>query len=111
MAPAVAGLAGIGAVWAWRYRAGWDGRIMLAALMVITTAWSAMLLHRNAFGPTSLPWALFAVAIASAIAALGLGAHRSVAVAVAVGVLAAIGGTTAFSIATPHRTKALSRRR
>jgi len=106
MAPAVAALAGIGAVWGWRYRAGWDGRIMLAALIVITAAWSAMLLHRNAFGPAWLPWALFAIATASAITVLGLGAHGSAAAAVAVGVLAAIGGTSAFSIATaatPHQ--------
>ena len=100
MAPAVAGLVGIGTMWAWRDRAGWDGRIALATMIALTAIWSAMLLHRNAFGPAWLPWSLAAVAIASAIAVLGLGARRTVAVAAVVGVLAAVGGTTAFSIAT-----------
>ena len=36
MAPAVAGLVGIGTVWAWRSRAGWDGRIVLAAMIALT---------------------------------------------------------------------------
>ncbi len=36
MAPAVAGLVGIGAVWAWRDRAGWDGRLALAAMIALT---------------------------------------------------------------------------
>ena len=106
MAPAVAGLVGIGAVWAWRERAGWDGRLALAAMIALTAVWSAMLLHRNAFGPAWVPWTLVAVAIVSAVVVLGLGAHRVVAAAVIVGVLAAVGGTTAFSIATaatPHQ--------
>ncbi len=44
--------------------------------------------------------------IAAAVAVLGLGSRRVVAAAATVGVLAAVGGTTAFSIATaatPHR--------
>ena len=106
MAPAVAGLVGIGAVWAWRNRAGWDGRTVLAAMISLTAAWSAMLLHRNTFGRAWVPWAFTAVALVAAIAVLGLGPRRIVAAAVTVGVLAAIGGTAAFSIATaatPHR--------
>ena len=106
MAPAVAGLVGIGTVWAWRERAGWDGRIALAAMIGLTAVWSAILLHRNVFGPAWLPWTLAAVAIVAAVAVLGLGAHRAVAAAVIVGVLAAVGGPTAFSIATaatPHQ--------
>jgi hypothetical protein len=65
-----------------------------------------MLLHRNVFGPSWVPWVLTTVAVVAAVAVLGLGARRIVAVAVAVGVFAAIGGTTAFSIATaatPHQ--------
>ena len=52
MAPAVAGLVGIGAVWAWRNRSGWDGRTVLAAMISLTAVWSAMLLHRNALWPS-----------------------------------------------------------
>jgi 4-amino-4-deoxy-L-arabinose transferase-like glycosyltransferase len=105
MAPAVAGLVGIGAVWGWRDRSGWDGRIALAAMIVITAIWSGILLHRNHFGPAWLPSTLATVAIAAA-AVLALGAHRIVTAAAAVGVLAAVGGPAAFSIATaatPHR--------
>ncbi len=106
MAPAVAGLTGIGTMWAWRERAGWDGRIMLAAMIALTAIWSAILLHRNVFGPAWLPWTIAAVAIAAAVAVLGLGAHRMTAAAVIAGALASIGGPTAFSIATaatPHQ--------
>ncbi len=106
MAPAVAGLVGIGTICAWRERAGWDGRIALAAMIWLTAIWSAVLLHRNVFGPTWLPWTMAAVAMAAAVTVIVLGAHRTVAAAVIVGVLAAIGGPTAFSIATaatPHQ--------
>ena len=106
MAPPVAGLVGIGAAWAWRDRAGWDGRIVLAAMITLTAAWSAILLHRNAFGPPWLPWTLTAAAAGSAVALLGLGQRRIAAAVAIVGSLAAVGGTTAFSIATaatPHR--------
>ena len=87
MAPAVAGLAGIGTMWAWRDRAGWDGRTALAAIIALTAIWSAMLLHRSAFGPAWLPWTLAAVAVASAVAVLSLGARRPIAAAAVVGVL------------------------
>ncbi len=106
MAPAVAGLVGVGTMWAWRERAGWDGRIAMAAMIGLTAIWSAILLHRNVFGPIWLPWAIAGVAIAAAVAVLGPGAHRMVATAAIVGVLTAIGGPTAFSIATaatPHQ--------
>ena len=106
MAPAVAGLVGIGTIWAWRERAGWDGRIALAAMIVAHRGLVGVLLHRNVFGPAWLPWTIAAVAVAAAVTVLGLGAHRTVAAAVIVGVLAAVGGPTAFSIATaatPHQ--------
>ena len=78
MAPAVAGLVGIGTMWAWRERAGWDGRIAMAAMIVLTAVWSAVLLHRNVFGPAWLPWTMIAVAVAAAVAGIALGAHRTV---------------------------------
>jgi 4-amino-4-deoxy-L-arabinose transferase-like glycosyltransferase len=105
MAPAVAGLVGSGIAWAWRFRAGWDGRVALAAMIVSTTMWSAMLLHRNAFSPGWVSWTLAAVAVVAAVM-LGFGARRIATAAVVVGVLAAVGGATAFSIATaatPHQ--------
>ena len=106
MAPAVAGLVGLGGAWAWRNRAGADGRIALAAMTVATAVWSAILMHRNAFGPTWLPWTLAGVSLVTAAAVLGPGMQRAVAPAAVLGVLAAVGGAAAFSIATaatPHQ--------
>ncbi len=57
LAPAIAALVGIGAVWAWRRRSSWDGRCALAAMIVLAAVTSAVLLHRNAFGPAWLPLA------------------------------------------------------
>jgi 4-amino-4-deoxy-L-arabinose transferase-like glycosyltransferase len=104
MAPAVAGLAGLGAVWGWRSRTGWDGRMALASMTVSTAAWSSILLHRNTFGPAWLPWTMCAVSIAAALVILA--AHRLIAPAAVIGVLAAVGGAAAFSAATaatPHQ--------
>lgn len=104
MAPAVAGLVGIGAVWVWRNREGWDGRIALSAMTVSTAVWSAILLHRNAFGPSWLPWTLAAVSVAAAVAALPT--RQAFAPVAALGVVAAVAGAVAYSIATaatPHQ--------
>lgn len=106
MAPAVAGLVGAGTAWAWRDRVGWDGRAALAAMITTSALWASMLLIRNAFGPPWLAWMLAVVAILAALAVLGFGAHRLGAVSALVGVLAAVGGTAAFSVgtaATPHQ--------
>ena len=106
MAPAVAGLVGLGGAWAWRNRAGADGRIALATMIVATAGWSAILMHRNAFGPTWLPWTLAGVSLLTVAAVLGPGMQRTVAPAAVLGVLAAVGGAAAFSIATaatPHQ--------
>ena len=114
MAPAVAGLAGIlGTMWAWRDRAGWDGRTALAAIIALTAIWSAMLLHRSAFGPAWLRWTLAAVAVASAVAVLDLGARRTDRGRRRRRGAGAVGGMIAFSIATAMQrpTKARFRRR
>jgi 4-amino-4-deoxy-L-arabinose transferase-like glycosyltransferase len=99
LAPAIAALVGVGAVWAWRRRARWDGRGALAALIVLAALPSASLLHRNAFG---WPWLILAVAIVSAIGVLW---PRPPVAALVVGAIAGLAGTMAFSIATvatPH---------
>ena len=70
LAPALAGLVGIGAVWAWRRRSSWDGRCALAAMIVLAAGPSALLLHRNAFGPVWLPWLVAGSAAVSAAAML-----------------------------------------
>jgi 4-amino-4-deoxy-L-arabinose transferase-like glycosyltransferase len=72
LAPAIAALAGIGAVQLWRVRNGWRGherswfgRGALAAGIVITTVWSYVLLDR---APAWYPWLRVVVVLA------GLGA-------------------------------------
>ncbi len=102
LAPAIAALVGIGAVWAWRRRSSWDGRCALAAMIVLAAVPSAVLLHRYAFGPAWLPSLIVAIATLSAVGVLW---PRPPVVALVAGCLAGLAGTTAFSVATaatPH---------
>ena len=102
LAPAIAALVGLGSVWGWRRRSSWDGRCALAAIIVLAALPSAVLLHRNAFGPAWLQWLIIALAAASALGVLW---PRPPVVALAAGALAGLAGTTAFSVATaatPH---------
>ena len=102
LAPAIAALVGIGAVWAWRQRSRWDGRCALAVMILLSAVSSAVLLHRNAFGAPWLPWLIIAVAAVSAACMLW---PRPPTIALMGGCVAALAGTTAFSIATaatPH---------
>ncbi|MDT7766109.1 MAG: hypothetical protein QOC63_5529, partial [Mycobacterium sp.] len=102
LAPAIAALVGIGAVWAWRRRSNWDGRCALAAMIVLAAISSADLLQRTAFGPAWLPWLIVSPA---AVSGLGVLWPRPPVVALVAGCLAGLAGTTMFSIATaatPH---------
>src|SRR6267154_823105 len=79
-----------------------DGRCALAAMIMLAAAPSAVLLHRNAFGPAWLSWLIVSLAAVSAIGVLW---PRPPVVALVAGCLAGLAGTTAFSIATaatPH---------
>jgi hypothetical protein len=107
MAPAVGALAGLGSVWAACRRSACDGRIALGALITLAAAWSVQVLRRAQFGPS---WTWWAIGVAAAVAVIALlltaPTRRGIAAAAAaVGMLAGIGGTTAFAIATaatPH---------
>jgi 4-amino-4-deoxy-L-arabinose transferase-like glycosyltransferase len=102
MAPAVAGLVGIGAVWAWRRRSNWDGRCALATMIVLAACPSALLLHRNAFGP---PWLAWLVAGLPVVSAAGVLWPRPPVVALVAGCVAGLASTAAVSVATaatPH---------
>jgi 4-amino-4-deoxy-L-arabinose transferase-like glycosyltransferase len=66
LAPAIAALAGIGAVVLWRIRHTWAARITLAGTLLVTAAWAWVLLDRS---PSWLPWLRVAIAIAAAAAA------------------------------------------
>ncbi len=106
LAPAVAALIGMGAVWARRCRLGWDGRVALAAIVTLAGTWSAVLLHDNGFGPGWLPWALGPAAIAAGVGlAIPAADGRGPAVLAALATLVALVPAAAYSIATaatPH---------
>jgi 4-amino-4-deoxy-L-arabinose transferase-like glycosyltransferase len=69
LAPAVAALIGMGGVWAWHRRAGWDGRSALAALVALAAAPSAALLYRGHLDG-AWPFVIVAAAAAAVIAVL-----------------------------------------
>jgi 4-amino-4-deoxy-L-arabinose transferase-like glycosyltransferase len=105
LAPAIAALVGIGAVWAWRRRSSWDGRCALAAMIALAALPSADLLQRNAFGPAWLPWLIVSLAAVSALGVLWPRPPVVALVAACLAGLAGLAGTTMFSIATaatPH---------
>ncbi len=102
LAPAIAALVGIGALRVWRRKSTWDGRCALAAMIMLAAVPSALLLHRNMFGPSWLPWLIVVLGTVSAIAMLWF---RPQVVALALGCITGLVGTTVFSVATaatPH---------
>jgi 4-amino-4-deoxy-L-arabinose transferase-like glycosyltransferase len=104
LAPAVAALVGLGSVWAWRSRSGWDGRVALGAMLGLAGWWSVNLLNRNHFGPTWGSGLITAVSVVGITAAL-TGARRWAAGGAMAGALGTAAGMVAFSIATvttPH---------
>jgi 4-amino-4-deoxy-L-arabinose transferase-like glycosyltransferase len=106
LAPAVSALVGLGGMLAWRHRSGWDGRAAFAAMMTSAAGWAVLLLHRNAFGPPGLRWAIGAAAL-GALGLLIIGSlrwPRVLSVAAALGLIAGIAGTSAFAIATAAAT-------
>jgi 4-amino-4-deoxy-L-arabinose transferase-like glycosyltransferase len=104
LAPAVAALVGLGSVWAWRSRAGWDGRVALAAMLGLAGWWSVNLLNRNHFGPVWLPTLITAAGVVGIAAAL-IGGRRWSAAGAMAGAVGTAAGVVAYSIATamtPH---------
>jgi 4-amino-4-deoxy-L-arabinose transferase-like glycosyltransferase len=80
LAPAIAALAGIGAVQLWRVRDGWRGhennwfgRSVLAAAVAATSVWSYVLLDRAAGWQ---PWLRMVVLVAGLVAVIALLAGR-----------------------------------
>jgi 4-amino-4-deoxy-L-arabinose transferase-like glycosyltransferase len=109
LAPAIAALAGIGAVVLWRIRHTWAARVTLAGTLLVTAAWAWALLDRS---PSWLPWIRVAIAVAAAGAAAmilagpamrGAGSRGRTVMAAAPLVLAlaaGLGGPLAYSIDT-----------
>lgn len=97
LAPAVGGLIGLVAV---------RSRPAAVAMVMLAAGWSIAVLHRAELGPSSLRWAIGIGALAAMTVLLG--AHRwprLTPIAVTLSVLAGLGGTATFSVATaatPH---------
>lgn len=109
LAPAIAALVGIGAVELWRGRAYWPARTVLAAAILGTSIWSAVLLGRDA---AWLPWLRIAIIVLGVVAAAAVlfrldavgtsGRFRraGAAAVVVVSLLAGGLGTAAWTLAT-----------
>ncbi|WP_405165712.1 glycosyltransferase family 39 protein [Nocardia sp. NBC_01499] len=106
--PAVAGMFALGVHEAWRRRDEVFGRIGAAALIIATGGWAFVLLNRNA---EWLPWLRWTLLTVSVLATLGLLATafpavsgrlrtRATSVLVIAGLLAGLGGTTAYAAVT-----------
>jgi 4-amino-4-deoxy-L-arabinose transferase-like glycosyltransferase len=105
LAPAVAALVAVGGVWAWRCLPGWTGRVALAIMALLAGFWSAILLQRNDFGPSWLPWAVVGIAVGAASTVL-VGQRLATRIALAAGMLSAVAGTALYTLATaatPHQ--------
>ncbi len=102
LAPPVAALAGIGAVYLWQRRADTAARLALAAGLAATAAWSWELLGRTpSFYPALRPAILIGGILAAAGIAAGPRLGRNVARAAAVaGIAVALAGPAAYTLDT-----------
>ena len=108
MAPAIAALVALGAREAWLRRAEPTARVTAAVGVLGTAIWSAVLLGRS---PTFLPWLPGTVLAAGVLAALlivvptVLARRAGVVATLVLGLVATLGGASAYAIdtvVTPH---------
>lgn len=107
--PAVAGVFALGVHEMWRRRAIAFGRIGSAALILIAGVWSFVVLQRNSDWQPWLRWTILAIAVFTAagllVASIPAAGRRRLrdrvtSVLVIAGVLAGLGGSTAYAVAT-----------
>nr|WP_277831222.1 glycosyltransferase family 39 protein [Rhodococcus sp. D2-41] len=103
IAPAIAGLVGLGVHEMWSIRDRRLGRFGLAALVLAGGVWGFVLLQRNSSWLPWLRWVLLAVTVIAAVG-LALGSIAAVrrfsAVFLALGVVGILGGSAAYTFAT-----------
>jgi 4-amino-4-deoxy-L-arabinose transferase-like glycosyltransferase len=110
LAPAIGALVGIGGWLACRYRSRAESRLVLAAVVLGTAVWSAVLLARS---PDWFPWMRVVIVVAGVVAAAGLLlpmlgvvlGRRLVAVIASSAIFAGLAGPAASALdtaATPH---------
>jgi 4-amino-4-deoxy-L-arabinose transferase-like glycosyltransferase len=108
LAPAIAGLIGIGGYTFWQRRAEFPARLSLAAMVAATAVWDYVLLSRT---PTFVPWLKFAI-LAAGLAAVAfvlggrllVGARKLVPAVILTLVLALGLGSTAYAVSTAAQT-------
>ncbi|MFQ6328934.1 ArnT family glycosyltransferase [Nocardia sp. CWNU-33] len=103
IAPAIAGLFGLGVLEMWRLRDRTLGRYGSAALILASGGWGFILLQRNSDWLPLLRWAVLAATIVAAVGVVATswsGLRRFSTVLIAFGVLAGLGGTSAYAAAT-----------
>jgi len=104
LAPAIAALVGVAIVSLWRARADVNARLTLATGVIVTAAWSYLLLGR---APGWNGWLTYVVVIAAVVcaAALVTGGRllaRTGIVALSTGLIAIGGGSAAYALDTAH---------
>ncbi|KAA0021190.1 glycosyltransferase family 39 protein [Antrihabitans cavernicola] len=108
IAPAIAGLIGLGVREMWTVRDRALGRFGSAAIVLALGGWGFVLLGRNA---DWFPWLRWAILVVTVVAAFGLvgtsikGLRRFTGALLIAGVIAGLGGSAAYAVATigqPH---------
>jgi 4-amino-4-deoxy-L-arabinose transferase-like glycosyltransferase len=107
LAPGIGALVGIGATVLWNQRLGLAGRVVVAATVLVTAAWSFVLLDRT---PDWLPWLRWVVLFAGVLAAVAVLAgpwlasfvsfRRLVLVPVVLAMVAGLAGPAAYALDT-----------
>lgn len=106
LAPAIAAIIGISVPYWWNRRDSWTGRILLAALALVTGGWACVLLTRDNWLPILGYVALGAGVVTAALVLVGVRRWRGLAIVAAVlAVVTAFTGSAAYAgytAATAH---------
>jgi 4-amino-4-deoxy-L-arabinose transferase-like glycosyltransferase len=106
LVPPIAGLVTVGGREVWRVRDRRSGRLLLAAVTLLTAVWSCVILLRTPTFATGLAWVVLAAGVAAAAGfLLGGRSRRGTAMVVGAAVVMAAAGSVAYDVATvvtPH---------